>query len=70
MMVSCSRRPDSRTNTLNEKPVKQLSQVFVVVCIGNCLALLVKCEPVVQKQHDHTLNIVTRYKYTTFYKIL
>ena len=23
------------------------------------MALLVKCEPVVQKQHDHALNIVT-----------
>jgi hypothetical protein len=42
----------------------------VVACMGNCLALLVKCVPVVQKQHNHALNIVTRYKYTTFYKIL
>jgi hypothetical protein len=45
---------DSQTNTLNEKLVNQVWQVFVVVCMGNCLALLVKCEPVVQKQHDRS----------------
>jgi hypothetical protein len=67
-IVSCSRRPDSRTNILNSQPVKQVWQVFVVVRMGQCLPLLVECEPVVHlKYTSRSKYSNTRYKYTTKY---
>jgi hypothetical protein len=62
-IVSCSRRPDSRTNTLHFQPVKQVWQVFVVVRMGKCLPLLVKCESVVTWKTTSR----SKYKYTTKY---
>jgi hypothetical protein len=51
-IFSSSRRPDSRTNTLNSQPIKQVWEVFVVVRTGKFLPLLVKRESVVHLKNN------------------
>jgi hypothetical protein len=47
-IVSCSRRPDSRTNTLNSQPVKQTPRKNVYACVNltcNSIANLMRICP-------------------------